>query len=60
MASVLCLHFNMQEGYILEHTMPSVICIHFSQRLQHRYTPHNTIGHTHAKILLSTLGRQVA
>jgi hypothetical protein len=40
--------------------MASVICVHFSQVVDHCVTwhaPHNTIEHTHAKILVSTLER---
>ena len=28
MASVMCLHFNMQEGDILNILMASVVCVH--------------------------------
>ena len=39
--------------------MTSVICVHFTQLVDHcvtfAYTPHNIVGHTHAKILISAL-----
>ena len=38
MASVMCLHFNMQEEDILEHTMASFICVYFSQLINHYVT----------------------
>ena len=38
MASVTWLHFNMEEEDILKHTMPSVICLHFSQVVNHFVT----------------------
>jgi hypothetical protein len=31
MASVMCLHFSMQEEDILEHTNAKCHCVHFSQ-----------------------------
>ena len=33
--------------------MSSVICEHISQLVDHRDTPHNTIEHNHAKLLVS-------
>ena len=40
MASVMCLHFSMQEEDIIEHTivMASVICVQFSQLVDHCVT----------------------
>ena len=39
--------------------MPSVICVHFSQLVEHcdtnRHTRHNTMECTHAMILVSAL-----
>ena len=35
MASVICLHFSMQEENIVEHTKASVICVHFCQLVDH-------------------------
>jgi hypothetical protein len=44
--------------------MPSVICVHFSQHIDHyvtyRHEPRNIIEHTHAKLLVSALERQVS
>ena len=43
--------------------MASVICVHFSQLVDHygiRHPPHITIEHPRAKILGSTLERQVS
>ena len=34
----MCLYFNMEEEDILNHTMPSVICLHFSQIVYHFVT----------------------
>ena len=35
MASAMCLCFSMQEEDVLELLMPSVICVHFSQLVDH-------------------------
>ena len=43
--------------------MASVICVHFSQLVDHcgiRHPPHNIIEHPYAKILVSPLERQVS
>ena len=63
MASVMCLHISMEEEALLKHTMPSVIYVNFSQLIKHcvthRHAPHNTIEHTHAKILVNANEFQV-
>ena len=38
MASVMCLHFSMQEEEILEILMAGVICIYFSQLVENCVT----------------------
>ena len=63
MSNVMCLHASTQEEDILEQLMPSVICGHCSQLEGHcvtHATPHSTVGHTHAKILVSVLECQVS
>ena len=42
--------------------MASVICVHFSQLVDHcvTYASHNTIDHTRAKMLISAVERQVS
>jgi hypothetical protein len=38
MASVMCLHFNLQEEILLRILMASVICVHFTQLVDHFVT----------------------
>ena len=40
--------------------MASVMCVHCSQLVDHRHAPRITIEHSHAKIVVSALERQVA
>jgi hypothetical protein len=42
--------------------MASVICMHFSQHVDHyvAYASHNIIEHTRAKMLISVVERQVS
>ena len=35
MVVVMCLHFSMQEEMFLSILMSSVICVHFSQLIEH-------------------------
>ena len=63
MARFMCLHFHMHKEGILEHTIPSnPICVHFSKVniVYHRNAPYNIIEHTHAKMSISALERQVS
>ena len=59
-ASVTCFHFNMQEEDHLEQTNGEChVCALSSTRkpinMQHTHAPQNTIRHTHAKLLVSTV-----
>ena len=38
MASVMCLYFGIEEEDILEHTNANVVCVHFSQLVDHCVT----------------------
>ena len=42
--------------------MANVICMHFSQLVDHcaTYASHNTIEHTHVKILINAVKHQVS
>ena len=62
---VPCVYILVCKKKMLNVLMPSVICVHFSQMqtsVQHKYqhTPHNTVEHAHAQMLVSTLERQVS
>jgi hypothetical protein len=60
MSNIMCLHASTQEEDILDQLMPSG---HYSQLEGHcvtHATPHSNVEHTHAKILVSVLERQVS
>ena len=62
MASVECLHLVCKRKVVLSILNASVICVGFSQLVDHyhRHAFHNIIEHTHAKMLVSALERQVS
>ena len=59
--SFVCEYARGKYSWVL---MPSFICVHFSQLVDHfvtqAYVPHNTLEDTHAKILVSTLEHQLS
>jgi hypothetical protein len=53
---MIVLRFSKQGEHIFNILMASVLCVHFSQlvdRCVTQHAPHNTIEHTHVKILVS-------
>jgi hypothetical protein len=61
----MCSRFRMQEKDILEHVQECQVSsvynlVNLSTMVSHRHTPHTTIEHTHAKILIGALGRRVS
>ena len=63
MASIMGLHFSVQEKYTLEHTNVKchlcTLLVNLYSNVQHRHRFHNTIEHTYAKMLASALERHV-
>ena len=64
MASVMGLHFSMQEEDVLEHIdVKSHLCaflVNLQTHVWQMHTPRNTSKHAHVKVLASTLECQVA
>ena len=60
----MCLYVSMQEEDSLEHTNGKchlcTILVNLSTIVEYRHPPQNIIEHTHAKILVSALKRQVS
>ena len=56
---MIILHFSKQGRILSSILIPSVICVNHSQLVDHLVTPHDTIEHTHAKVLVCAIERQV-